>query len=190
MPDPLTPRTQIAAAQADVRRAEVADAAASRATLVRLRGLSVNKRFEALADDTIRLTPEDRRSLLQSLKEGAPARRPVAATTASRWALFQARLPYRVVPLTLSALALTTSLGVILVARARTPESWVRSRYAQDIVAEFRGADGRVIADSLVTGRRYARLRQEGGAVTLRLWVPLIGYGAASVPSDWIEPAR
>jgi hypothetical protein len=190
VPEPLTPRTQIAAAQADLQRAEEADAAASRATLDRLRSLPVHKRFEALADDKIKLTPEDRRGLLQSLKEGAPARRPIAAATASRWALFQARLPYRVVPLTLSALALITGLVVILVARARTPETWVRSRYAEDVGAEFRGTDGRVLADRLVAGRRYARLRQEGGSVTLRLWVPRIGYATASVPSDWVEAVR
>ncbi len=190
MPDRITPKTQIAAAVADVQRAEAADAAASRATLDRLRSLSVHKRFEALADDTIKLNPEDRRALVQSLREGAPARRPITATTASRWALFQARLPYRVVPLTLAALALTTGLVVILVARARTPESWVRSRYAQDIAATFRGADGQVLADSLVAGQRYARLRQEGGAVTLRLWVSRVGYATASVPSDWVEAVR
>jgi hypothetical protein len=95
-----------------------------------------------------------------------------------------------VVPLTLSALALITGLVVILVARARTPETWVRSRYAEDVGAEFRGTDGRVLADRLVAGRRYARLRQEGGSVTLRLWVPRIGYATASVPSDWVEAVR
>ena len=190
MPDEITPQTQIAAAAADLQRAEVADAAASRVTLDRLRGLSVQKRFEALGDGKIKLTPEDRRSLHQSLKDGAPARRPIQAATASRWALFQARLPYRVVPLTLSALAVIAGLGAVLVARARTPESWVRSRYAQDVVAEFRGTDGSVIANTLVAGQRYARLNQQGNIATLRLWVPRVGYGTASVPSDWIQSVR
>ncbi|WP_457108439.1 hypothetical protein [Methylobacterium sp. P5_C11] len=190
MPKTPTPRTQIAAAQADLQRAEEADAAASRATLDRLRSLSVRQRFDALGDAKIKLTPEDRRSLLQSLKDGAPAHRPIKAATASRWALFQSRLPYRVVPLTLSALALTAVLGVTLVARARTPEFWVRSRYAQDIAAEFRGADGQMMANSLIAGQRYARLHQAGDTVTLRFWVPRTGYGTASVPSNWVEPVR
>lgn len=189
MPDKNGPQTEIAAAKVDAVSAQDADAAASLSTLNRLRGLSISKRFEAFGDDTIKLTLEDRRTLLQELKQGAPARRPIPATTAGHWALFRARLPYRVVPLTLSALVLVTTIVVVFIARARTPEYWVRSRYAQDIAAEFRATDGKLLAHSLVAGRRYALISQDDTMATLQLWVPRVGYAMATVPRNWIEQA-
>ena len=185
----------VAAAEAAAREAEGLNADESRKLADRLLKGGATARFDALADETSRITLADRRRLLSSLTGKAPSRRAITAGTASRWAIFRSRLPYRVQPLVLGGLAVAGGITALLVARSHTPEGIVASSYSQNLQVAFTLPNGTLALDpfednrpyGLDAGRSYALVRQENGEAVLRQWVPGIGYAEAHVPASYVH---
>lgn len=185
------PAKQLAAARAEAKVAEAANAEASSKLLASLKRQSVEKRFAAFESAGKTLTAEDRRELLKSIKDSEPATRStVSANTASRFAIWQSGLRYRVV--TLASMALMGTLVVIglAVASARTPDYAVASVYTYPVATEFRSPSGTIYANTMQPGQRYVAIGQSAGQTRLRLWVPRQGYAIASVPSEWLRRVR
>lgn len=171
------------------RRSDERQAKDSEAVLNRLLRLDPSARFQALADGTADLLPTDRRRLVMSLKSGAPARHAITGGTASRWALFRSRLPYRTRSLAVFGVGVFGVLIALLVTRANTPSGTVKGVSPQNVLATFKLRNGVVTAEQLVANQSYGLVRQGNGEAVLRQWVPGIGYAEAHVPETWIEPA-
>lgn len=178
-----------AAAQASKDAATfVTDASAKHLTaLLRARP---EARFAALAETGSVLTAGDRSKLLASLKgQGAPAR-PISATTASRWAIFRSRLPYRVVPITVQVLSGVVVVVLGLLAWHRTPQQWVTIKSLKAPTSQWRLPEGTVMTGPPTMDIRYALLRREDTVGVLRAWLPGRGYAEARVPIDDLQAAR
>lgn len=159
---------------------------ASRAELGRLLALPLDDRFAAIAQVDLQLTDAHRRELVRSLQEKAPAKSPIAAKTASRWARWRARLPYRASSLLAVATWLSVAGGLYLVARYHTPERWVASAYDYDFQVRWRFPDGRFSDDRLARRSRYTLMRREGVEGILTVWEPAFGYAETRVPLKWL----
>ena len=185
------PAARVAVARTEAEEARGAEAKASKAILDKLLRQSVEKRFSAFESEAARLTPADRRMLLASIKNAdLPARRAPVGGTASRFAIWRARLPYQVGGL--AAFVVATGFAVIglTVAIRNTPSHAVEIITTYPVPAQFRRADGVIVADRLEPEIRYVAMSERGGQTLLRLWLPRQGYATASVPSDWLRPAR
>jgi hypothetical protein len=199
-----TPRAQTASANpslaalqtryAAARRA--ADEAAARVAEASTRELNAllrakpDARFAALADPASVLTPEDRARLLASLRgQSAPARA-ISAATASRWAIWRSRLPYRVVPLTLRGTGAVGLIGLGLLAWQRTPEVWVTPVGRQALPTSWRLPDGGRSDGTLNPGQRYALMRWQGATGVVRLWLPGRGYAETGIERIYLQDSR
>lgn len=197
---PRNSRTGSDAAKAlEQRYAAAAKAATEAVTLVaeasakHLAGLlrsSTETRFAALAETGSVLTPDDRAKLLASLKGQAAPSRPISATTASRWAIFRSRLPYRVVPIAIKAFSGVAFVGLGLLAWHRTPEQWVTIKNTKAPTTQWRLPEGAMISGPPSTDTRYALLRYDGTTGVLRAWLPGRGYAEARLPIDDLQAAR
>ncbi len=172
----------VAAAREDGERAK-----ASRTKLARLLKLDAATRFEALSDGTDDLVPADRRRLVRSLKGQAPPRVALPGGTASRWAIFRSRLPYRRRALVLTGLGAAWMVTAGLVAWSNTPLGQVQSVFPQDVAAVFSLPNGVVVYDRLTPGETYGLVRSGNEEAVLRKWVPGIGYAQAYVTGDWVR---
>lgn len=185
------PAKQLAAARAEAKAAEAANAEASSKLLASLKRQSVEKRFVAFESAGKSLTAEDRRELLKSIKDSEPATQGrLSARTASRLAIWRSGLRYRVVTLASAALMATLVVIGLAVANARTPEYAVESVYTYPVAAEFRSPSGVIYANTLRPSQRYVVVGQATGQTQLRLWVPRQGYAIASVPGEWLRRVR
>lgn len=189
---PRTPSQSVADRVSDARRdAKQAKAdveAVSRRRLDELKRRSVEDRFKALGENAPELLPQHRRELLRTLQGQEIARSvPINAGFASRWELFRARLPYRVVPLALIGFTSVIGIGLVQLSRTRTPAYWVVSRYTEPVQATFTLSTGQLAFDRLEPGERYAVLPRDAGTANLRRWVPGTGYATAQVPSLWLN---
>jgi hypothetical protein len=184
------PAARVAVARNEAEEARVAEAKASKAVLDKLLRQSVEKRFAAFESEAGKLTPVDRRTLLASIKNAdLPAQRAPVGGTASRFAVWRARLPYQVGGMAASGIALGLALIGVIVAIRNTPSHAVEIVTTHPVPAEFRRADGVIVADRLEPKTRYVAMSERGGQTLLRLWLPRQGYATASVPSDWLRPA-
>lgn len=184
------PAARVAVARTEAQQASVAEAKASKAILDRLLRQSVEKRFAAFESESGKLTPADRRTLLASIKNAdLPMQRAPLGGTASRLAVWRARLPYQVGGLATSGVALGLAAIGLIVAIRNTPSHAVEIVTRHPIQAQFRRADGVIVADRLEPKTRYVAMSERGGQTLLRLWLPRQGYATASVPSDWLRPA-
>ena len=187
-PRPPTAAERLAEATATAevaeREAETLSAKESRRLADRLIAGGLDARFDALSDQTLQLTPADRRRILRSLTGKEPPRRIVPGGTASRWALIRSRLPYRAVALASSGLVVLGGIVGLVVARANTPIGTVLSNGSQSLPVAFRLKDGQVVFDTLEANTPYALVRQENGTATLRRWKPGVGYAEAQVSVD------
>lgn len=174
-------------AQAQVAAADEAFAAASAAVLRRLLGGSAEQRFAALEAEAINLTLEDRRVLLRSLREGAPAPRTITAAPASTWAVWRSRLRYRVASLTLAAVSVTGLVGLASLANSRTPTRWVTTAVPYDVPVSWHGPSGGSTDGVLKAGQGYGLVRRIGGDAVIRSWVAREGYAHARVPAHWLQ---
>ena len=172
----------VAAAREDEERAK-----ASRTKLARLLKLDAATRFEALSDGTDDLVPADRRRLVRSLKGQAPPRVVVPGGTASRWAIFRSRLPYRRRAVFLTGLSAAWLVTAGLVAWSNTPLGPVESVFPRDVPAVFMLPNGLVVGDRLTPGEVYGLVRSGNDEAVLRKWVPGIGYAQAHVIGDWVK---
>lgn len=185
-----SPAGRVAVARNEAKEAGTAEAKASKAVLEKLLRQSVENRFAAFESEAGRLLPADRRTLLASIKNAdLPARRGPVGGTASRLAVWRARLPYQVAGLAASGLALGFALIGLVVAIRNTPSHAVEIVTTYPIPAQFRRMDGIIVADRLEPKTRYVAVSDRGGQTVLRLWLPRQGYATASVPSDWLRPA-
>lgn len=183
------PAARVAVARNEAEEARVAEAKASKAVLDKLLRQSVEKRFAAFESEAGKLTPADRRTLLASIKNSdQPAQRAPLGGTASRFAVWHARLPYRVGGMATSCIALGLALIGLVVAIRNTPSHAVEIVTTYPVQAQFRRADGLIVADRLEPKTRYVAMSERGGQTLLRLWLPRQGYATASVPSDWLRP--
>ncbi|MFH6782165.1 hypothetical protein [Methylobacterium sp. MA0201] len=177
-------------ARTEAQQASVAEAKASKAVLDKLLRQSVEKRFAAFESESGKLTPADRRTLLASIKNAdLPAQRAPLGGTASRFAVWRARLPYQVGGMAASGIALGLAAIGLIVAIRNTPSHAVEIVTTYPVPAQFRRADGVIVADRLEPRTRYVAMSERGGQTLLRLWLPRQGYATASVPSDWLRPA-
>lgn len=176
-----------AMAGAAARDAARTTAEESRRLADRLLGSGADARFDALANQTLQLTPADRRRLLGSLTGHEPARRIIPSGTASRWALIRSRLPYRVGALAFTGSVFLTAIAGLLVARSHTPFDSVVSNSPQDLSVAFTLRDGQVPFDRLEAGRPYAVVGQSGSVLVLRHWVAGVGYAEAHVPENYVH---
>lgn len=151
---------------------------------------STEKRFAALAEAGSVLTPDDRAKLLASLKGQAAPSRPISATTASRWAIFRSRLPYRVVPIAIKTFSVIALLGLVLLAWGRTLEQWVTIKNTKASTTQWRLPEGPMISGPPSTDIRYALLRRDGEIGVIRAWLPGRGYAEARVPINDLEGSR
>ena len=145
-----------------------------------LRG-AADARFDALSEENLQLTPEDRRRILKSLAGKEPPRRVVPGGTASRWALIRSRLRYRVLARASACLVVLGAISGLLIARANTPEGVVLSNASQSVPVAFSLKNGQIAFDTLEPDTLYALVRQENGVAVLRRWVPGVGYAEAQV---------
>lgn len=162
------------AAEAEVRQAS----ARHLANLLRARP---EARFAALADGTSVLTQQDRTQLLTSLRGAAAPLRAISAVTASRWAIWRSRLPYRMVSLVLWGVTVTATIGFALLAWRRTPEGYVVLSGRQDLSVSWQLPEGNRVEDVLKPGQRYQLLRWSGEGGRLRSWLPGRGYAEVQV---------
>jgi hypothetical protein len=173
----------VAAAREDQERTK-----ASRAKLTKLLKLDPAARFEALGDEANDLVSADRRRLVKSLKgQTAPTRRVVPGGTASRWAVFRSRLPYRRRGLVLTGLSVAWVVTAGAMAWSNTPLAQVESVFPQDVAVVFTLANGVVVGDRLTPREVYGLMRNGNGEAVLRKWVPGVGYAQAHVPADWVR---
>ena len=180
--------TAAAAADVAAAREEQERTGFSRAKLAKLLKLDAAARFEALAIEADDLVPADRRRLVKSLKgQAAPARRVVPGGTASRWAIFRSRLPYRQRGLVLTGLSVAWAVTVGAIAWSNTPLAQVESVFPQDVAAVFTLPNGVVVGDRLTPREVYGLMRNGNGEAVLRKWVPGVGYAQAHVPADWVR---
>lgn len=185
------PAARVAVALTEAKEARIAEAKASEAILLKLLSQSVEKRFAAFESEAGKLTPADRRTLLTSIKNAdLPAQRAPLGGTASRSAIWRARLHYQVGGMAASSIALGLAAIGLFVAIRNTPSHAVEIVTTYPVPAQFRRADGVIIADRLEPGKRYVAMSDAGGQTWLRLWLPRQGYATASVPSDWLRPAE
>lgn len=184
------PAARVAVARDEADEAGAAEAKASKAVLEKLLRQSVEKRFAAFEGESGNLTVADRRTLLASIKNAdMPARRAPVGGTASRFAVWRARLPYRVGGFAASGVALSFALIGLIVATRNTPSHAVEIITTDAVAVQFRRADGVIVADRLEPKTRYVAMSERGGRTLLRLWLPQQGYATARVPSDWLRPA-
>ena len=192
MPDRDDIHKRFSSARSDARRGRdaVKDAEnkLSRAELDRLLALSLKDRFDAIAQPDLPLTDAHRRELVRSLQEKRPAKSPIAAKPASRWAMWRARLRYRIA----SLMVVTTSIFVcggllFFAARYRTPGQWAASAFNYNTAATWRYPDQRLISYPIEAGTRYPLLRREGEEGVLLMWVPSLGYAETRVPLQWLR---
>ncbi|KPF67274.1 hypothetical protein IP69_13820 [Bosea sp. AAP35] len=184
------PAARVAVARDEAEEAGAAEAKASKAVLEKLLRQSVEKRFTAFEGESGKLTAADRRTLLVSIKNAdMPARRVPVGGTASRFAVWRARLPYRFGGVVASGVAVGFALIGVTVAVRNTPSHAVEIVTPLPIPVQFKRADGVIVADRLEPRTRYVAVSDWGGQTLLRLWLPQQGYAMASVPSDWLRPA-
>jgi hypothetical protein len=170
--------------------AEAAEDAVRQASTRHLAGLLRAKpeaRFAALSEGASVLTPRDRARLLSSLRGAAPPSQPILAGTASRWAIWRSRLPYRVVPLTVRGLFLLAGFGLGVLAWYRTPERWVSITGDKVLNTSWQQPGGRITEGILRPGERYVLVRRDGEAGLLRLWLPEYGYAETRVPPAYLR---
>ncbi len=185
------PAARVAVARDEAEEAGAAEAKASKAVLEKLLRQSVEKRFAAFEGASGKLTAADRRTLLASIKNAdMPARRAQVGGTAGLLAVWRARLPYRVGEISAAGVALGAALIGVIVAFRNTPRHAVEIVTSYPVAAQFRRADGVIVADRLEPRTRYVAMSDRGGQTLLRLWLPQQGYATASVPSDWLRPAQ
>jgi len=166
------------------RAAEAAEAEVRQASARHLAGLlraRPEARFAALADGTSVLTQEDRTQLLTSLRGAAAPARAISAVTASRWAIWRSRLPYRVVSLGIWGFTVVAAIGLALLAWRRTPQGYVMLSGRQDLSVSWQLPEGNRVEDVLKPNQRYQLLRWSGEGGRLRLWLPGRGYAEAQV---------
>jgi len=167
--------------------AEEAVRQASASHLVSLLRAKPEVRFAALADSTSVLTTEDRTQLLISLWGAAAPSRPILAGTASRWAIWRSRLPYRVVALTMRGLLLVAGLGFGALAWHRTPERWVSIAGDKVLSTRWQWPGGQIAEGTLRPGERYVLARRDGEFGLLRHWSPDHGYAETRVPLAYLR---
>lgn len=185
-----SPAQRIAEARAEAKAAGVADAKASKMLLEQLLRKSVEKRFAAFEGEAKKLTPADRRALLASIKDAkAPKRVALAGGTASRFAIWRSRLPYRVGGIAVGAVVSIFAVAAIVVAARNTPSHAVMIVTDDPIATEFKSPGGRIVPDRLQPKTPYGVVSEGDGKTTLRLWVAQMGYATATVPSLWLRPA-
>lgn len=188
---PIPSRAALDARYADARQAaDDAEASLKQASTRHLAGLLRAKpevRFAALADGASVLTPEDRNQLLTSLRGETAPSRPILARTASRWAIWRSRLPYRVAPLTVRSLLLVAGGGLGILAWHRTPEQWVSIAGDKVLSTRWQLPSGQTAEGTLRPGERYALVRRDGEAGLLRLWLPGQGYAETQVPFVYLR---
>lgn len=176
--------------RAAVRAADEAAAAVAAASKRHLDGLLKAKpeaRFSALAEASSPLTPEDRGRLLQSLRGQAQPVRPITAATASGFAIWRSRLPYRVVPMAMWGIILVAGLGLVGLARHRTPEGSVTIAAREAMPTRWQLPDGGGLDGILRPGERYALVRWEGEVGRLRKWYPGYGYAETLVRQGYLQ---
>lgn len=170
--------------RAAIRAADEAASALATASKRHLDGLLRAKpeaRFSALAELSSPLTPEDRARLLQSLRGQNQPARPITAATASRLAIWRSRLPYRIVPVAMWSLTLVAGLGLVGLARHRTPEGSVTITGREAMTTRWQLPDGGALEGILRPGERYVLVRWEGPVGRLRKWYPGYGYAETLV---------
>jgi hypothetical protein len=176
--------------RAAVQAADEAAAAVTAASKRHLDGLLKAKpeaRFSALAEASSPLTPEDRGRLLQSLRGQSQPTRPITAATASGFAIWRSRLPYRVAPMAMWGLTLVAGLGLVSLARHRTPEGAVTIAAREALVTRWQLPDGGTVDGILRPGERYALVRWEGQLGRLRKWYPGYGYAQTLVGQGYLQ---
>lgn len=193
---PVTPSARstledryVAARRAAQAAADHVAQASAQALTKLLRG-GPEARFAALADPASALTPEDRAKLVQALSGQAAPARPIPASTASRFAIWRSRLPYRVVPLTIRGLGAVALAGLGLLAWQRTPAGWVSIAGRQALPVSWRLPDGNRSDGILSPGQRYPLVRWDGEVGRLRLWLPGRGYAETQVGRIHLQDAR
>ncbi|APX85908.1 hypothetical protein BV511_15065 [Methylorubrum extorquens] len=177
------------AAQAATASDAVVTEASAKHLAVLLRA-QPDARFAALEEASSILTLPDRGKLLASLKGQAATARPISAGTASRWAIFRSRLPYRIVPITIKALSAVAVVGLGLLAWHRTPEQWVSIRASIASNTQWRLPEGTVMTGAPTTDARFALLRRDSRIGVVRAWLPGRGYAEARVAIDDLQQAR
>ena len=179
-----------AAAQRAERAAADHVAQVSAQALAKLLRGGPEARFAALADPASCLTPEHRGQLLASLRGQAAPARPISAATASWWAIWRSRLPYRVVPLALRGIGAAALIGLGLLAWHRTPAGWVTITGRQALLAPWQLPDGSRSETTLTPGQHYPLVRWEGEVGILRLWLPGRGYAETRVGRAYLQDGR
>lgn len=144
-------------------------------------------RFAALAGNVSILTPEDRTQLLTSMRGGAPPSRPILAGTASRWAIWRSRLPYRTVAVAVRGLLLLAGLGLGALAWHRTPERWVSLAGDKVLNTRWQWPGSQITEGVLRPGERYVLVRREGEVGLLRHWSAEYGYAETRVPLAYLR---
>lgn len=177
-----------AAARVDMASADARMRVASGATLAKLLRLSVDRRFAALEQASADLTPEDRRTLLRSLRDNAPAQRTVSAKSASWWAIWRSRARYRTGFLSMIGVFISGAVGLAFVVGSRTPEQMVFAKAPYNLTAMWAFPNGTMFSEPLDATIPYALYRREGDKGILLKWVPGVGYAYVAVPLAWLWP--
>ena len=181
------------AAAADAKAAQKAHldglAAESKALLDKLLRKSVGERFRALEESGDKLVLGDRRKLARSLRNEAPPRREIAATTATWFEIWRARLPYRAFPIAVLGLSFVVAVVLAATAYRHTPQEWVSISASQIIRVSMRSPDGEALSLDVSPGDRFALVRIESGQGVLRYWVDGEGYAEFQLPVDYLRKA-
>ena len=188
----LEPRYAAARADAAVAEAVANDEIkkASAVELKRLMRLSATERFAALENPDLKLTRGDRRELVRSLRDKSPAKVTIGGGTASLWAIWRSRARYKYGSLAMVGLGLVCVIGLIAVARSRTPQQWVVLNSDQEVGATWSFSDGSFAGDRLAPGQKYALYGYSGDQALLRKWVPEVGYAQTRVNTTWLLGSR
>ncbi|MGX9984670.1 hypothetical protein [Methylobacterium fujisawaense] len=176
-----------AAARQAAKAAEDAVRQASARHLADLLRAKPEVRFAALVDNVSILTPEDRTQLLTSMRGGAPPSRPILAGTASHWAIWRSRLPYRAVALAVRGLLLVAGLGLGALAWHHTPERWVSIAGDRDLSSRWQWPGGQITEGVLRPGEHYLLVRRDGEVGLLRHWSAEYGYAEIRVPLAYLR---
>jgi hypothetical protein len=179
------------AAKGDAARAAKEDSDVKRAeSKLLLDGLlrkSVAERFRAVADSGPKLFRVHRRELMRSLQSEAPAKRTIAAATASRFEIWRSRLRHRRFALAMVGFAVVTILILGVTAYRHTPQRWVTVKSEQDLPVSWVGLDGETSNGTIKPESRYVLSRIEGDLGVLQIWVANRGYLEIRLPVKFLQ---
>ncbi|WP_158809657.1 hypothetical protein [Beijerinckia sp. L45] len=194
MPSKDEVTAQYAAAEAQAAAARKADAAAkreaSKKALDRLLKKPMSERFESIADPKLALTPAHRRELVRSLENAVPEQRAIIATTASRFEIWRARLPYRVIPLAMAGAVIIALFASAVTAYRHTPKQWVVIDSTEPVRVDWTSPEGLMSSETAAPGSKYVLARIEGNVAILRYWVSGTGYAEGRVPLQYLRAAN